>query len=343
LTPVDEGSASERPAFVVHIVDVGTGLGVFVEGPDFSLVYDAGSNDDTATGEANRFVAYVRAAAPTLRKIDHVLLSHPHRDHVELLPDLIRQYAVGDVWDSGAINPICGYRLFVQAVEQATTTRYHTGRNGPGVHELDFGKVVCNLSATVAVQHSSRITEGEPMRLGKDATMTFLHVDGEDHGQRFNENSLFVVLDLGGVRVLLVGDAEAGGRGDPSKAPTPKSVEGYLLSKYRHQIDADVLVAGHHGSKSSSRAAFVDAVTPKVSVISSGPMKYQTVVLPDAEIVSELEHAGELFRTDRDDVACARATKKIGPDADNKPGGCDNVQIKIKAGTVKAGYVPLAD
>jgi hypothetical protein len=48
-------TVSAEPLIKVHVVDVGTGLGIFVEGPDFSLVYDAGSNDDVAEGEENRF------------------------------------------------------------------------------------------------------------------------------------------------------------------------------------------------------------------------------------------------------------------------------------------------
>src|SRR3954451_21324541 len=63
LEPIDEIGDAANTTFVVHVVDVGTGLGVFVEGPDFRLIYDAGSNDDTAIGERNRFVAYLHAVA----------------------------------------------------------------------------------------------------------------------------------------------------------------------------------------------------------------------------------------------------------------------------------------
>src|SRR5450432_969963 len=179
IKSVEESLQAEPLGFVVHVVDVGTGLGVLVEGPDFKLVYDAGSNDDLATGSDNRFVAYLHAALPGLKKIDDVVLSHPHRDHVELLPDVIAQYPVGDVWDSGAINPICGYRRFVQVIDDMHV-RYHTGRSDAGNHKLDFGKVVCKLPRTITVEHSSRITEGDPIPLGKDATMKFLHVDGKE-------------------------------------------------------------------------------------------------------------------------------------------------------------------
>jgi beta-lactamase superfamily II metal-dependent hydrolase len=77
------------------------------ERQDFNLLYDGGSNDDLARGASNRVVAYLKAIDPTLTTINHVVLSHPHRDHVELLPDVISAYTVNDVWDSGAVNPIC--------------------------------------------------------------------------------------------------------------------------------------------------------------------------------------------------------------------------------------------
>ena len=43
VTPGEAGSAA---TFDVYVVDVATGLAIFVRGKDFSLVYDAGSNDD---------------------------------------------------------------------------------------------------------------------------------------------------------------------------------------------------------------------------------------------------------------------------------------------------------
>jgi hypothetical protein len=100
----------------VDVVNVGTGLGVLVRAPDFTLVYDAGSNDDQAVGDDNRMLAFIREVAPTLTTIDHVILSHPHTDHVLLLPDLFANCCeVRHVWDSGRVNDICGYRGFIEA------------------------------------------------------------------------------------------------------------------------------------------------------------------------------------------------------------------------------------
>jgi beta-lactamase superfamily II metal-dependent hydrolase len=344
--PAKTAPVPKTLSFDIHIADVGTGLAIVVWGEDFTLVYDAGSNDDTAVGARNRFMAYLRAVKPDLTKIDHVILSHPHRDHVELLADVISGYKVLNVWDSGAINPICGYRRFIEAISRSPGIQYHFGKVAEGEVRFDFGRELCppaRLPQVAVVKVASRIVEGAPIPLGKRAQMTFLHVDGEQHGDRYNENSLVAVLDLEGTRALFMGDAEAGGRESPSRAPTRRSVEGHVLSRYRAQLDADIFIAGHHGSKSSSRAALIQAVTPKVCIISAGPTQYQSVTLPDPEIVDELTHAGQVLRTDVDDAACSKNPGKIGPDADDNPGGCDNIQVQIRAGKVTAGYARLSD
>jgi beta-lactamase superfamily II metal-dependent hydrolase len=63
--------APTTTTFTIDVVDVGTGLAVLVRGPDFTLVYDAGSNDDTARGSANRMLTFIKAVAPTLTSLDH--------------------------------------------------------------------------------------------------------------------------------------------------------------------------------------------------------------------------------------------------------------------------------
>jgi beta-lactamase superfamily II metal-dependent hydrolase len=170
--------------------------------------------------------------------------------------------------------------------------------------------------------------------------MTFLHADAANHGS-FNENTLVVRLELGSTRILLMGDAEAGGRNSPAIPPSPSSIEGVLLACCQQAVAADILIAARHGSRTSSRKLFLDAVMASVYVVSSGPMKYQTVVLPDADIIAELTPRGRLFRTDLNDATCGQNAQKIGPDADGKPGGCDNVRLTISStGTVNAAYWP---
>lgn len=317
--------------FTVDVVDVGTGLGIIVRGVDFTLVYDGGSNDDLARGADNRMLAFLREVAPELRVIDHLVLSHPHRDHVELLPDLFDAYEVRRVWDSGRLHDICGYRAFIAAIRDEPGITYHSAAQDYGRRAYAFEPKNCygqQLGAEVIeIPHDSRIDE-YPVRLGPAASMTFLYADAGSHSSP-NENSLVARLDLGTSRLLFMGDAEAGSRQDPAAPPAARSVEGVLLACCAADLAADVLVVGHHGSKTSSRGAFLDAVGASVFIVSAGPMRYGSVVLPDPEVIAELTLRGAVFRTDLNDDVCRTMISKIGRPADGRPGGCDNVRLLI--------------
>lgn len=60
-------------------------------------------------------------------------------------------------------------------------------------------------------------------------------------------------------------------------------------------------------------------------------------MLPDADIIREPSPLGEVFRTDRNDPACATRPDKIGLDSDGKPDGCA-IPLSV-AGAVNASYV----
>lgn len=265
---------------------------------------------------------------------------------MELLPDVLTNFTVGDVWDSGVVNDICGYRAFIDAVVGRNLT-YHTARHNYGVHMISFPKNtgscygVLRRARNIAVNHGSQIDE-EPIVLGDNASMRFLHASGHRHGS-FNENSLVVRFDLGRHRALFMGDAEAGSRGNwATGIPEDNSIEGMLLACCGTRLYSNVLIAGHHGSRTSSRRRFLDAVRASTYIISSGPKRYGSVILPDQIVVTELGSRGEVFRTDRDDTACANDGSKVGTDADNKPGGCDNIRIMF-SDNVTTNYLDLVD
>lgn len=329
-------------AYELDAIDVGTGLSVFIRGPDFTLLYDAGSNDDLARGSKNRTAAYLASVLPDVHKIDHIVLSHPHRDHVELLADIVREHGAGDVWDSGAYNDICGYRDFLRAIADAQGVRYHNANTAAGTETVSLGAKTCygtpEPDSQIVLNHGDRI-DTTPTALGATARMQFLHIDGS-HQSNINDNSLVLRVELGSHSVLLMGDAEAGGRADPSTTPTPTSVEGKLLACCKDQLRADVLVVGHHGSKSSSRKALLDAIGAHMFLVSAGPTKYATVVLPDQAVIDELSTRGTVMRTDVDDTACKTSDSKVGEKHDGAAGGCNNIQVTFDDAGVRAKYYP---
>lgn len=333
-----EVAFTSNSSFKVHVIDIGTGLSVFIEGKDFAMLYDGGSQDDLAKGKDNRILAYIKAVNPALKILNHLVLSHPHKDHVELFPDIFDKFEIKNVWDSGTVNLTRGYCNFLSKVTQEVGVKYHDAISSGQVRS-----VACKVGV-VSIKQAEQMT-ATPVPLGQNAKMTILYRDAQKHPDP-NENSVVVRLDLGQKRILLAGDAEGGERRAPSSPPDANSVEKKLLECCAADLKADALIVGHHGSKSSSRHSFIDAFGANVYVISSGPHTYgkNHIVLPDAEIVTALEARGKVLRTDINDQECMVSESKIGPDVDESPGGCSNVVLEIGAsGNLTASYSQVQD
>jgi len=311
--------------FDVYAVDVATGLAILVRGPDFTLVYDAGSNDDLA---GDRFGAFLNEVAPGLTTIDHLVISHAHRDHISMLPDLLAAVQVANIWDSGVMYASCTYQELLEAIA-TEGAQYHTAIHDPGVATVAFPRQCASTGDQVTLTFSTRIHTGA-VPLGANATMTFLHVDGTPRSD-LNENSLVVMLELGGTRLLLPGDAGGGEREDPATPPEAGSVERALIDCCAAMLSADILVLGHHGSMTSSREEFLDVVEARDYIVSSGPKRYGPVTLPDEEVVHDVAARpnARVWRTDDHDDACRTNPAKVGNDNDGKAGGCTNIHIHV--------------
>jgi competence protein ComEC len=71
-----------------------------------------------------------------------------------------------------------------------------------------------------------------------------------------------------------------------------------ILLKKNINLKSDVLKVAHHGSKTSTSEDFIKAVTPKVSIISTGKNRYGH---PSPQTIKRLTDFGtKIFRTDYD-------------------------------------------
>ena len=336
-SPADVSSAPPAPGtWRVHLIDVGTGLALLVQGADFALLYDAGTSDPIE--RPLRVVAHLAAAlgpsgdgtcseagAPSKgrRTIDHVVLSHPHQDHASALDLVLHCFDVRHVWDAGRVHHAVFYRELVEAVGRETGATYHTAaepRADRTVVIKDHAVMIPRTIDWVAFR------EGDTVALGADAGFVVLHAEAKARPDP-NQNSVVLALDLGPTRLLLTGDAESGARADPS-APLG-DIEAHLVDHFADLIDADILQVGHHGSATSSRAAFLAAVSPALALVSAGPKRFHDVRLPDSSVLAALAAAGAaILRTDVHDAGCPLAAR-LG--AETGPGGCDSYVITIDA------------
>lgn len=316
--------------FYVDVIDVGTGLAMWIHNDNFNVIYDGGTQDDAEKYPNNRLINFIHHHQPQLKRIDHLIVSHPHNDHISLLPDVLANFKVANVWDSGADYDSCIYATFLNAVRDSDAN-YHTATNNFGVKNVTVKvKDGCRFPGAIKLNFGSKINTDEKIMLDKNISIQFLYASATHHSD-VNENSLVVKLVVGKHTFLLMGDAEGGERNTwaDNAQPEKNTIEADLLENSKSIVKADVLVVGHHGSLTSSRRAFLDAVGAHHYVISSGPFKYRSVTLPDQEIVTELGKRGQLFSTTRDDDECKTSTAKIGKDSDNKVGGCSNVRFII--------------
>ncbi len=338
-TAADVPPAPPAGTFQIHLIDVGTGLAVLVRGADFAMLYDGGTNDREE--KPLRVVAYLQAAlggsgddlcvdhggTPAGRvKLDHVVLSHPHLDHASALDLVVHCYDVHNFWDSGRINETVFYRELLSQIGRSAVTHYHSAASVPA----DHGVTVKALAITLP--HWERFSEGDTVQLGEQAQFTILHAEAKALKDP-NQNSVVITVALGAAHLLLVGDAESGPRKDPSYPVG--DVEEFLIDHHAKEIRSDILQVGHHGSKTSSRHSFLEAVHPSLALVSSGPKMYGKVTLPDAEVIEELERDGaKILRTDERDASCP-VHGRIG--GDHGPGGCDSWVITIAPGEQTVG------
>lgn len=110
-----------------------------------------------------------------------------------------------------------------------------------------------------------------------------------------NSYSVVTKLQSGEKSFLFTGDAQA----DSEKEMIAKG----------YDLKSDVLKCGHHGSSTSTSAAFLKAVSPSAAVISCGVNN--DYGHPDSQVVSRLQKAGvTIYRTDLLDTIVAACDGK---------------------------------
>jgi competence protein ComEC len=245
----------------VTVLDVGQGDAVLLELPGGrTILIDGGGLFD------DRFDIGEQVVVPFLlsrwiARLDLVVLSHPHPDHLNGLAAVLRHFPVGAVWDGGQRVASPSYLWFEEVLR----------------HKRIPHKIL---------QAGYRTSEFEPIEITVlHPPTTLLRGSPRGRSSDVNSNSLVLLLRYRDVRVLLPGDIE-------------EEAERRLLEQ-RTDLSAQVLKVPHHGGRTSSSLPFLERVRPTVAVVSAGHRN--RFRHPHQETLERYRATNvELYRTDRD-------------------------------------------
>ena len=168
----------------VTVLDVGQGDAILIQSPSgrSALIDGGGELGAQRSGwdvGRMRVVPALRRAG--IRRLDVVMLSHPHEDHVGGLPAVVENFPVGLVLDPGVPHPSPSYMRFLRLIE-ASKIPYRQAREGL---QVDLG-----AGARLAILHP----QDPPLDLDGDPV---------------HARCVVARLTYGRTAVLLTGDAEA--------------------------------------------------------------------------------------------------------------------------------------
>jgi len=277
-----DASRANKNGLHAYFIDVGQGDAEYLELPNGKTVLiDGGPAEVTGDPHPPDGQEIVYGNPPlagfiaqhNIRSIDYVVLTHPHFDHYAGLDYVFTHVQVGTFYDTRMRNDINVEKLRAKIANRGVNTVYPA--EGDSLNWAP-GEVAVRVFNSCPSEGSS------------------------DDGRVLNNCSIALKVTYQNTSIFYSGDIQS-------------DVESRLAAKYGAQLRSDVLKVGHHGSRSSSGAAFLKAVKPKTAYISVG--KDNSYGHPTQAALSRLKAAGaKVYRTDKDgtqeyDIAAAGATR----------------------------------
>ena len=236
----------------IYFIDVEGGAATLIVTPDGrSMLIDTGW-DGFGNRDADRIQAAARDAQ--LTKLDFLLITHFHRDHVGGAPEIVRRLPVGTFIDYG--EPV-EEGEFTQVPFAAYAALRASGlhrRPAPG-ETIAFGGVRVDIVSTGGAVISQPLS-------GVDAASNAACAGQEMPPNFVNENtrSTGIRLRFGDFTFLDVGDLAGA---NLVALACPNNLLGH----------ADVYLVPHHGGADTAIPSVVAAVSPRVAILNNGVTK----------------------------------------------------------------------
>lgn len=235
----------------IYAIDVEGGQATLLVGPHGgSLLVDTGWPGNQGR-DAERIQAAMKDAG--IAKLDHVLITHFHTDHVGGVPELVKRVKVGEFLDHGVNREDSDitrtdYAAYVKAIGTTPRRTVHTG----DTIALDGLRIVV---LTADGEHIARVPGVKPAPNAACAAEPKWELDDTE-----NPRSAGVLVRYGKFRFLDLGDLT---KAKEIPLVCPENVIGHV----------DLYLVNHHGFNLSNSHAFVDAIAPRVAIMDNGAHK----------------------------------------------------------------------
>lgn len=269
---------------LIDAIDVEGGAATLYITPEHqSLLIDSGWPADGGAKDpdsAQRIIASARRHG--LSRLDYVLITHYHVDHVGGLPELLSQFPVGTILDHGpnretlppgtspasaAFHPAVLYPKYLEAI------RGHEHRTLKPGDTLKIGSLQLTVVTSDGVT-IDRPLPGADDNIAECAGMSPMDKDGGAE----NARSLGVIMTFGRTRIAALGDLTW-------------NMEKELVCPRDKVGSVDLLIVSHHGSNLSNSPALLHALQPRIAIMDNGATKGG-----DVETYESVSHSPRLER-----------------------------------------------
>jgi competence protein ComEC len=245
-----QGATAAKP-LQIYFIDVEGGQATLVVSPSGeSLLIDAGWPGYEGR-DADRILAAAHQAGIT--RIDYVLITHYHRDHVGGVPQLVDGMKVGTFVDHGPnLEDSAVTRTDYAAYQKASAGHAHV------VVKPGWGLPIKGIEVKVLSAAGDHITT--PLPGAGEANSYCASAPAAEADDTENARSVGVLITYGKFRFLDLGDLT-------KKKEIELACPNNLLGK------VDLFLVTHHGADLSNSKALVWALHPRVAILDNGPRK----------------------------------------------------------------------
>jgi competence protein ComEC len=243
--------AKSAKHLLIYSIDVEGGQSTLLVSPSgASMLVDTGWPDSNGR-DAGRIMEAMHDAGIT--RLDHVLITHFHDDHVGGVPELVKRVEVGEFIDHGenredADDTRNNYANYLKAIQGKPRRIVHPGDT------IDIPGLT-TIVLTADGQHISSIPGIKPTPNPYCASEPKWELDATE-----NPRSVGILVTFGKFRFLDLGDLTK-----------PKEID--LVCPNNPIGTIDLYLATHHGFNQSNARAIVDALHPRVAIMNNGAHK----------------------------------------------------------------------